>query len=158
MRSVTEFANFTLNQALKAKTALTAEGKTPEEVQTALAETFKLEGDKLKYFIHALDIAGANPDGLKRIRVVALAEGEAAPAKSTQIEEMTYLPEFHVTARPPEAAEEGGQGRRGRGRGGRDRGRGGPRRDQREAGGASLGDAPKPEPKRPPVTKITRRA
>ncbi len=35
MKSVTEFWNVTLNKGLQARTALTAEGKTPEEIQTA---------------------------------------------------------------------------------------------------------------------------
>jgi hypothetical protein len=125
MKSVTEFANFQLNQGIKAKAGLAAEGKTPEEIQTSLGTTFKLEGDKLKYFVNALEVAGQNLDGLKRVRVVSLAEGENAPGKNQKIEEMTYLIEFHVVARPPqpEADKDG----KGRGRGGKG-GRGGPGR------------------------------
>ncbi|MES2856638.1 MAG: hypothetical protein V4692_12280, partial [Bdellovibrionota bacterium] len=82
MKSVTEFANFTLASGLKAKSALTTEGKSAEEVQTSLGETFKYEGDKLKYFMAALDVAEANKENLKRVLVVSLAEGENAPAKS----------------------------------------------------------------------------
>lgn len=93
MKSVTEFWNFTLNQGLTAKTALTAEGKTAEEIATALGEKFKYEGDKLKYFVAALDVANANPEKLSRVLVVSLAEGEAAPAKAVKVEEMHYIPE-----------------------------------------------------------------
>jgi hypothetical protein len=62
MKSVTEFANFTLNKGLQAKATLLAEGKSPEEVQTSLGETFKFEGDKLKYFVNALEVAGQNAE------------------------------------------------------------------------------------------------
>ena len=78
MKSVTEFTNFTLAQGLKAKTALTAEGKNAEEIQQSLGATFKLEGDKLKYFFNAIDVAGQNMESLRRVLVVSLAEGENA--------------------------------------------------------------------------------
>ncbi|MFN7728450.1 MAG: hypothetical protein ACK5P7_04780 [Bdellovibrio sp.] len=121
MKSVTEFPNFTLSQALKTKTAMTAEGKTPEEIQTSLGETFKLEGDKLKHFISAIDIAGQNPENLKRVVVVSLNEGETAPSKATKVEELHFVPEFYVDAKArPQADAKGGRGGRGGG------GRGGP--------------------------------
>ncbi|MBC7420246.1 MAG: hypothetical protein H7328_05910 [Bdellovibrio sp.] len=113
MKSVTEFMNFTLTNGLKAKTALAAEGKTPEEIQTSLGETFKMEGDKLKHFFNAIDVAGQNPDKLKRVLVVNLAEGETAPAKAIQVEEAHYVPEFlnEVKFVAPVKAEAGGRGR-----------------------------------------------
>jgi hypothetical protein len=121
MKSVTEFASFTLNKGLTAKAALAAEGKSPEEIQTSLGETFKLEGDKLKYFVNALDIASQNQKDLKRVFVVSLAEGENAPAKAVQVEEMHYVPEFFMMAAPaPKTDAKGGRG----GRGGRGGGRG----------------------------------
>ncbi len=123
MRSVTEFASFALAQGIKAKAALAAEGKTPEEIQASLGTTFKLEGDKLKYFTNALEIASQNADGLKRVKVVALAEGESAPAKAMQVEDMHYVPEFLIDPKKnPPAAD----GPRGKG-GGRKGGRGGDR-------------------------------
>lgn len=130
MKAVTEFNSFKLNQALKAKTDLAAAGKTPEEIQASLGETFKLEGDKLKYFVNAVEVAGANTEGLTRVLVMSAAEGEKAPAKSQQFEELHYVPEFQ--AKPKAAGEErsegrGGRGGRGGGRGGRDGGRGGPK-------------------------------
>ena len=111
MKSVTEFMNFTLANGLKAKTALAAEGKTPEEIQTSLGETFKMEGDKLKHFFNAIDVAGQNPDKLKRVLVVNLAEGETAPAKAVQVEEAHYVPEFLIETKfaPPVKAEKGGR-------------------------------------------------
>lgn len=118
MKSVTEFPNFQLNQALKTKTDLTAAGKTPEEVQAGLGEAYKLEGDRLKHFCNAIDVAGANPDKLKRVIVITLAEGEKAPNKATQVEEHYYVPDFYVEAKPAAAKDaKGGRGGRG-GRGG----------------------------------------
>lgn len=125
MKAVTEFPSFTLSKALKAKADLTAAGKTPEEVQASLGETFKMEGDKLKHFVNAVDVAGNNADNLKRVMVVSLAEGETAPQKAVQVEEHYYVPEFLVTSSPAPAASQGkgGRGGKGGGRGGRDGGK-----------------------------------
>lgn len=119
MKSVTEFPNWTLNKALQTKTALASEGKTPEEISVSLGETYKYEGDKLKHFINAIDVAGANPDKLKRVMVVSYGEGEAVPPKATKVEEHHYVPEFLTEAKPaaPQDARGGGRGGRGGGRG-----------------------------------------
>ena len=45
MKSVTEFASFTLKAGLTAKTALTTEGKTPEEIQTEAYRRYLSEAD-----------------------------------------------------------------------------------------------------------------
>lgn len=94
MKAVTEFASFTLNKALTTKASLLAAGKTPEEIQTSLGETFKLEGEKLSYFVQAIEVATQNTTNLKRVLVVKLNEGETAPAKSTEVEGVHYVPEF----------------------------------------------------------------
>lgn len=120
MKSVTEFPNYTLTQALKAKAALATEGKTPEEISASLGEKYKLEGDKLKHFTAALDVAGQNETNLKRVVVMSLNEGEKAPAKSTQVENFYYVPEFFPDPKAAPKQEEG----RGGGRGGRGGGRG----------------------------------
>jgi hypothetical protein len=120
MKSVTEFPSFTLTKALQTKAALVADGKTPEEIQTSLAETFKLEGDKAKFFMNALEIAGQNTQNLKRVVVVTLNEGETAPAKATKVEDHHYIVEMITTARPATDA-----GDKSHGRGGRGKGRGG---------------------------------
>ena len=118
MRSVTEFNFIALDKGLKTKNALTSEGKSPEEIQASLGETFKLEGDKLKYFTAALDVAGQNPANLRRVLVVALNEGEAAPAKAVKVEDMHYIPEFLVTSKPVAATESKGRGGKGKRRDG----------------------------------------
>ena len=130
MKSVTEFWSFALTQGLAARTALTAEGKSPEEIATSLGEQFKMEGDKLKHFVQALEVAGQNQEKLSRVLVVSLTEGESAPPKSIQVEEHCYVPEFQVAPKPvqtkkPEAQKGGRGGGGGRGQGGGGGGRGG---------------------------------
>ncbi|MNL18829.1 hypothetical protein D3C87_1399940 [compost metagenome] len=125
-----------MNKGLAAKAALTAEGKSAEEIQTSIGESFKMEGDKLKYFINALEVAGQNQKDLKRVYVISLNEGEKAPAKATQLEELHYVPEFLITAKPaaPAADAKGGRGGKGGNRGG---GRGGEKK-----GGSPWGMSP----------------
>lgn len=119
MKAVTEFASFTLNAALKAKVALAAEGKSPEEIQAALGTTYKYEAEKLGYFMTALDVAAANSENLKRVLVVRLSEGEKPPAKATQTEDIAIYPEVLVTVRadkPKDDGKRGGKGGRGGGK------------------------------------------
>ena len=120
MKSVTEFQSHLLTRGVEAKTALLAEGKTPEEIQASIAESFKFEGDRLKHFLNSLDVAAKNT-GLSRLVVVSLGEGETAPSKAVKVEEHYYLPEFRILSQPAPT----GRDARG-GRGGRQGGRGGP--------------------------------
>lgn len=122
MKSVTEFNSFSLAQGNKTKATLAAEGKTPEEIQVTLGTTFKMEGDKLKHFTNALEVASQNAEGLKRVLVVTLAEGEAAPAKATQVEEVHYVPEFIIDPKKNPAPADSHKGGKGGRRGGKDRG------------------------------------
>lgn len=117
MKAITEFASVTLSQALKAKAAMTGEGKSAEEIQQSLGQTYKFEGEKLTHFMNALDVASKNPENLKRVVVMSLNEGESAPAKAVQVEAHHYLPEHFVTAAPKAAPTKGGPGGRGGGRG-----------------------------------------
>jgi hypothetical protein len=119
MKSVTEFWNFTLEKGLKAKAELAAAGKTPEEIQTALGETMKYEGDKLAQFVAALEVASQNTEGLSRVLVVSLAEGETAPPKSVKIGETHYVPEFKSAPKPVQNVKSMGKS-----------GGGGPRKDR----------------------------
>ncbi len=127
MKSVTEFASFILTKGLASKAALAAEGKSADEITVSLGEAFKYEGDKLKYFVNALEVAGKSTENLKRVIVISLAEGETAPHKATQVEEMHYVPELLVDASratAPKADAKGGRGGKGGfggGRGGNDK-------------------------------------
>ncbi len=124
MKNVTEFPNFKLLQGIKVKTALAAEGKTPEEIQAAIGEQFKLEGDKLKYFSNALDVANQNTDKLVRVMVVTVGEGENPPVKATKVEEHYYIPEYPAAPKPAEQKDsKGGKGGRRGGGGGREGGK-----------------------------------
>jgi len=122
MKSITEFALHTLHKGLAEKTALTTEGKPPEEIAATLGTSFKYEGDKLKHFVAALDVAGANLENLSRVLVVSLNEGETAPAKAVKVEEHHYVPEFKTAPRaitmtktdPKGGGKKGGQKNEGR--------------------------------------------
>ena len=143
MKSVTEFANYTLNQAVVKKNALVAEGKSGDEISQSLGQDFKLEGDKLKYFINAVEVASQNTDKLKRVLVVKLNEGEAAPNKATQFEDLHYVPEFFVDAnRIVETKSK--KGGRGGNRGG-DSKKGSPWGLSPEEKAAKAGKGPKPK-------------
>ncbi len=120
MKAVTEFPNVTLTKGLAAKNTLAAEGKSPEEIQQSIGESFKYEAEKLKYFLAALDVAAQNTTNLRRVLVVGLAENEVAPAKAIKVEEHYYLPEFLVMASAKPADGKDGKGGRkgGKGKGG----------------------------------------
>jgi hypothetical protein len=120
VKAVTEFPAFTLNKALQIKTTLAAEGKSADEIKENLGQNFKLEGEKLGYFIQSLEVATTHKENLKRILVVKLNEGEKAPVKAVQVEEMTYVPEFLIL---PGALHKAPTDHKG-GRGGRPGGRG----------------------------------
>lgn len=102
MRAVTEFWSITLAKGQQAKQALVDAGKNAEEILAGLGETFKLEGEKLKHFAHAIEVAWQNPEKLTRILVVALNEGEKAPHKAVEAEGHHYVPEF---AKEPKAIQ-----------------------------------------------------
>lgn len=113
MKSITEFPSFVLSKGLAAKTALAAEGKSPEEMQASLGTAFKLEGEKLTHFIAAMDVAAKNTQDLRRVLVIGLAEGENVPAAAVKIEEHYYLPEFLLVAKPKAAEGDRKGGRKG---------------------------------------------
>jgi hypothetical protein len=121
VKSVTEFWSFTLLPGMDTKAALVAEGKTPEEIQAAIGEKHKMEGDKLKHFVNAIEIASKNLENLSRVLVVSLNEGENAPPKATKIEEHHYIPDFKVAPKPvvnKKSDERGGPKKGGKGKGG----------------------------------------
>ena len=119
MKAVTEFPAFTLNKAIQMKTTLTAEGKNPDEIKENLGQNFKLEGEKLGYFMASLEVASSNAQNLKRVLVVKLNEGEVAPVKAVQVEEHHFIPEFLITANLNPKTPDSGKGHRPGGRGGK---------------------------------------
>jgi len=121
MKSVTEFPNFKLEEGIKVKTALAAEGKTPEEISAAVGEKFKLEGDKLNYFLNAVEVASKSTEKLFCVQVVRLNEGANPPPRGTVIDELCYIAEPQkIGAKAPPVAnvKSGAGGGRGGNRGG----------------------------------------
>jgi hypothetical protein len=145
MKTMTEFNGFQIKGALAKQAELAAAGKTPEEIPAAMGEAYKLEGDKLKFFMNALAHAQAqkHPETIKRVLVMSLAEGEKAPHGAAQVEEHYYLAETYPQPASKQKAhgrgdrdERGrGKGRRGKGRGGRGGERGGRGGERGERGG-----------------------
>ncbi len=172
MKTITEFSGIAIRHALKTADELRAGGKTAEELSQALGEALKVEGDKLKLTLAAMEIAQAKPNGipdLKRVMVYALHEGETAPTQTTEKEGhqfiCEYLPSLHPkqsdrrgAGAPGEQGEKGGRGGRG-GRGGKDqkgkRGSRGPRGANGPAGEERRGpNLPKTaRPPRPPAAQ-----
>lgn len=126
MKSISEFQSFTLQKISAAKTQLLADAKTPEEVSAAIGETFKLEGDKLRYALAASDLI-KDKTSVRRVIIVGFAEGETVPPKYQKVEEDYYLVEL-VETRPAVQAATSDK-------------RGGPRR-----GGGNKPSGPKSSP------------
>jgi hypothetical protein len=141
MKTLTEFDGFSIQRALNTKKELLAAGKTAEELPAAMGEALKLEGDKLTYFLNALELAETKPDGLKRVVVYAIEEGKSAPQGSVLKGDKHFRLEHFYThqpkpARPERDARGGGKGKKDgdrKKRGGR--GGGGGRRPDQSAGG-----------------------
>lgn len=92
MKSITEFPLSTLQKVLAAKTALTAEGKSAEEISAAIGETFKYEGDKITYALAAADLA-AGKTAVRRVLVASFAEGETPSSKFQNVDGHFYCVE-----------------------------------------------------------------
>lgn len=98
MKSISEFQSFTLQKISAAKTQLAADGKTPEEISAAIGETFKLEGDKLRYALAASDLI-KDKAAVRRVIIVGFAEGETVGPKYQKVEDDYYLVDM-VDTRP----------------------------------------------------------
>lgn len=116
MKSVTEFFAHKLTEGNTTKAALLAEGKTPEEIELSIGETFKLEGQKLKFFVNSMEVASENAEKLGRVLVFKVDEGESIPPKAVLLEEHCYVPEFQKAALTAvtKKAEKGGAQKKGR--------------------------------------------
>lgn len=122
MKSITEFASPILQKVLAAKAILTSEGKSAEEIATSMGESFKLEGDKLKYILAAADLV-ADKKAVRRVLVASIAEGETPPAKYQKVEDNYYLVETLEPIKAPIIATSTKGG-----------GRGGPRKGGNQGG------------------------
>ena len=92
---------------------------TPIINMVSVGESFKLEGDKLKFMLAASDLT-AGKNAVRRVVVVSFAEGEVAPAKYQKVEETHYLVETlePVKAPAPVAPTKGGRNNNGPRKGG----------------------------------------
>jgi len=115
MKSITEFQPSTLQKVLAAKNTLTAEGKTAEEISAAIGETFKYEGDKIKYALAAAELA-KDKTAIRRVLVASFAEGEKPAPNYQQVEDTYYMVEtFNAKPAVIEKADTRGGPRRGGG-------------------------------------------
>lgn len=116
MKSITEFQPTVLQKVLAAKTTLAAEGKTAEEISTAIGETFKYEGDKIKYALAAAELA-KDKTSIRRVLVATFAEGEKPALNYQQVEDTYYMVELFNAKpyTPPEKSDSRGGARGGRG-------------------------------------------
>ncbi len=94
MRAMGEFPGHILTKGIEAKKALLAEGKSEEEVSTAIGETFKYSDAKLKNFITAVGIVEPKTEQLYRVRIFSFNEGEKVPENAVKIEELHFVPEY----------------------------------------------------------------
>lgn len=111
MKSITEFQQATLQKILAAKNSLAAEGKTPEEISAAIGETFKYEGDKIKYSLAAAELA-KDKAAVRRVLVASFGEGEKPAPNYQQVEDTYYLVEM-FNAKPVAAEKSEGRSFRG---------------------------------------------
>jgi hypothetical protein len=161
MKTLTEFSGFVLKEALAKKTALLAEGKTEEEVQTAINEQLKLDETKVGFYKNVLDMTSSRLDRVKRV-VVALraTETEKVPESYIEREGHFYLVEYFASADSRGAVSSGRdddrRGGRG-GRGGRDQGRGGNRDGGRPPRGNDRGESREFRSDRPAPAPVPRR-
>ena len=111
LRSIEEqMTKLTEESFTSASTALAAEGKSAEELAAALPEAAKaalnaklgeltkLEGEKLGWFLNALNLVKGNRGNLKRVIVMQANEGEKAPSDAKEIDGKHYTIEFFAEA------------------------------------------------------------
>lgn len=143
MKTITEFSGFQIAAASKKFEELKTAGKNPEEIAAEFGQAYKLEGDRLKFFMNSIEMSSGKQN-LKRVVVLTYNEGEAVPSTAAAKDGQHYLCEFFYV--PPAAGKGRRDGKFGKGRddkrGGKKgkRGRGGrDGRPGREGGGDGRG-------------------
>lgn len=149
MKTLTEFNGFQLSQAIKTLSEHTASGKTPEEAQQLLLESLKLEGDRAKWFGHALELQKKKTNPLKRVVVMSLGEGEKLPENLQKFEEHYFMVETFPEPPKPQNEKRPFDGKfKGKKKGKRG-GRGGPKREFKPRDGQQKpGHQGKPKPEK----------
>jgi hypothetical protein len=148
MKTITEIFGPNMLAHIKAYQEVISGGKTPEEAGAAYGEAHKLEGDKLKHVLNAIEIVKDRGVGLKRVLVMQVGETEKAPSNAVKKDEFHYLLEyFPKSASETKPRRDERDDKRG-GRGGRDKKRG-DRREGREGGGRDQNRAPHADQPKP---------
>lgn len=138
MKTLTELSPIKIRLVQEKKQELTTTGKTAEEMPAALAEATQLDAEKLVHFEAALALANGKLNGLKRVVVIQLGEGEKAPGDARAHGSFHYVIEYFQQAQKPRADQDSRDGRRDGGRRGGKRGDKGRSGDKR--GGARGSD------------------
>ena len=141
---VTEGAEVSVAPAETAADATPATEATPTAepaapvVDTAalMGEAFKMEGEKLGFFMNALEIAKRRPQHIKRIIVMSLNEGEKAPADTIEKDGKVYLMEHFFVPEAQKHLKKGKTFGKGGGKGG---GKGKKFGDKKRSGGGGPG-------------------
>ena len=94
MKAMGEFPAHTLIKGIESKKALMAEGKTEEEISTAIGEAFKCSDTKLKNLITAISLVEPKTEKLYRVRIFSFNEGEKVPENAVKMEELHFVPEY----------------------------------------------------------------
>ncbi|MBI2712312.1 MAG: hypothetical protein HYX41_05565 [Bdellovibrio sp.] len=128
MKTLTEFTAIGLKQALQTRNDLLQQGKTAEELPTALGEALKVEGDRLTHLLTALELVQSKITDLKRVLVFSLNEGEKSPSgtvlKGEPGKQVGFLSEYYPSLekkgkeRGTAGPDRNEKGRKGKGRNG----------------------------------------
>ncbi len=117
MKLMSEFLAHVLNKGATAKEALVAEGKSEEEIEASLGETFKFKENRLKYFVSAIDVAKESTlEKLYRIRIYSYDENDKIPEAAVQVDDVYFVPEENPAKRGslPVTAKPGQKGKGGK--------------------------------------------
>jgi hypothetical protein len=113
MKTITEFNSIVFSDTLAKLQTWTTENKTAEEIETLVGEATKLEGERIKLLLNAVEITKTKMSHLKRVVVLTAAEGEKAPDGMIAKDAHFFLIEHHSTAPRKEAPKDdsfGGKG------------------------------------------------
>ncbi len=100
MKTITEFSGFQIAEAIQKQNVLKAAQKTPEEIQKEVAEVYKLENEKLTYFLSAMEVANGKSNHLKRVVIWTLNEGEKPPEGWIEKDGKYYVSEYFYVPEP----------------------------------------------------------
>ncbi|MCA9677969.1 MAG: hypothetical protein KC464_23290, partial [Myxococcales bacterium] len=127
MKTLTEFSSIVIRRAAEARAARAAEGLEAEALVAAVAGDLGVNEERVARLLEAIEVVG---DGLDRVRLVRVFQGEQAPLGAVTKGEFHYVIDRVATGGGKRRDDRRGGGDRGgdRGGGGGGRGPGGPGR------------------------------